>query len=608
MKPRLLFIFSHFFFCTGLFIVAKSAFLIYHAGLTFQYPVSDILRIYLHGLRLDMSVAGYMTIFPLLLMILASFARIKMPLMVFRIYAFITFLILISLTIADMELYKYWGSRLDNTAFRFVNTPGEMIASTSWLTLGIMFAALIISVWGIYYLYNRYVLSFLVNLNVIKWLTSLTLLFLFPVLFLPVRGSLGVAPVNVSSVYFHSDAFPNHAAINVLWNVGHSWLEKKDQPNPYQYIDDKSASFYIDKLFANGNNHIQILNTNRPNVILIVLESFSSKLVERLGGLPGVTPNFNRLCDEGVLFNNLYANDSRTDKSLVSILSGYPALGSISIIKFPEKTRNLGIISRDLLQNGYQTAFYYGGNTDFANMRSYLVNGRFQRVISANDFVTKESKGRWGMPDHVTFQQLFEECDSSRSPFFKVLLTLSNHEPFDIPVKPKFGSETVDDKVCSSAYYADSCIGDFVRKAKQSAWWKNTLIIMVADHGTRFPGNTVLYNPKKYRIPMLWLGGAIKSDTVVTEYCIQSDLARTLLNQLNIDPKDYPLSNDVFGAQQHFAFYEFGSGFGMVSDSGRYVFDNELLKIIEQEGTVSDFFIKAGKALQQEVYHVYLKN
>jgi phosphoglycerol transferase MdoB-like AlkP superfamily enzyme len=412
----------------------------------------------------------------------------------------------------------------------------------------------------------------------------------------------------VSRVYFHPDPFPNYAAINVLWNVGHSWLEKKDQPNPFQYLDDLTARKYVSRLYSGDTASTVLLNTPQPNIILVILESFTSKLVEPLGGLEGVTPNFNKLCDESILFTNLLANDSRTDKSLVSILSGYPALGRISVIKFPDKTQKLGIISREMAQAGYHTSFYYGGDIDFANMRSYLVNGNYQQVVSVDDYENSEQTGRWGVHDQITFQRLYDDCNTSQQPFFRTFLSLSNHEPFDIPGELKFGNSTIDNRVSSSAYYTDSCIGDFIRKARLADWWKNTLIIMLADHGTIFPGNSVVYYPEKYRIPMIWTGGAIRSDTVISTYLSQSDIAKTLLHQLNLNASAYPLSKDIFGATHNFAFYEFNNGFGMMSDSGSYVFDNDLNKIILNQGSVSEYFLRAGKAIQQEVYNVFLGN
>jgi phosphoglycerol transferase MdoB-like AlkP superfamily enzyme len=131
---------------------------------------------------------------------------------------------------------------------------------------------------------------------------------------------------------------------------------------------------------------------------------------------------------------------------------------------------------------------------------------------------------------------------------------------------------------------------------------------MLADHGTIFPGNTVVYYPEKYKIPMIWTGGAVRSDTVISAFMSQSDLARTLLNQLEINTRDYPLSKDIFRAKHPFAFYEFNNGFGMMSDSGNYVFDNDLQKLVLQNGTVTEEFIRSGKAIQQETYEIFLKN
>ena len=177
-----------------------------------------------------------------------------------------------------------------------------------------------------------------------------------------------------------------------------------------------------------------------------------------------------------------------------------------------------------------------------------------------------------------------------------------------MPIKPKFGRSTIDDKVSSSAYYIDSCIGDFIQKAKQSPWWKNTLIIFQADHGTKFPGNTIVYYPDKYRIPMVWTGGAIKRDTVINTYMAQADLASSLLDQLQIPADQYPLSRNIFKSTHQFAFYEFNNGFGFMSDSVKFVYDNDLGKVILNHGEVTETLIQKGKAIQQEAYEIFLKN
>jgi phosphoglycerol transferase MdoB-like AlkP superfamily enzyme len=557
---------------------------------------------------LDLSVTGYLVLFPVLVLILTSFTSGKVPSMVISAYTFLMLASVLILSLADLEVYKYWGVRIDNTALRFIGTPREMLASSTWFAIGLMLIALILLLLGLYYPFRRYLSRILQHSAQPRWKGLFVFVLVIPFVFLAIRGGTGIAPVNISRVYFHPKPFPNHAAINVIWNTGHSLLEKKDKPNPFHCMDDSTALHYLNHLYEEDTTRIKLLSIPRPNVIVIILESFTAKLIEPLGGLQGVTPNFNRLTKESIFFTNLFANDSRTDKSIVSILSGYPALGKISIIKFPNKTQKLGIISKEMLKNGYHTSFYYGGNIDFASLRSYLINGNFQEIISASAFGRADQTERWGVPDHLTFQRLMDDCGNSSVPFFKVLLSLSSHEPFDIPVKPRFGNKTVDERISSSAFYTDSCLGDFIEKAKHAAWWKHTLIIMLADHGTIFPGNTIVYYPEKYRIPMIWTGGAIKSDTTISIYFSQADLAKTLLNQLDIEASAYHLSRDIFSAKNNFAFYEYNNGFGMISDSGGYVFDNDLMKVILSHGNVSGFFLQGGKALQQEVYEVFLRN
>ncbi len=608
MKSRLKFFFLYSAFWLLLFILGKIAFLSYQHSQSFQLPVTDWFRVIGHGFLLDLSATGYFVVLPLIILILTSFSKYKWPWWLISGYTLIALFLFIIMTLVDFEIYKYWGVRLDNTALRFVGKPREMLASSSWSVIILLFISLIALTGLFFYLYRRYVAVVLVNSQKPRWAGLLIYLFLLPFVFLAVRGGFGIAPISISRVYFHPEPFPNYAANNVAWNLGHSLLEKKDQPNPFKYLDEQKARAYLDELFAEDSTRIELLDIRRPNVILIIMESFTAKLVEPLGGLPGVTPNFNRLCTESVLFTNCFANDSRTDKSIVSILSGYPALGKISIIKFPNKTQKLGIISQEMAQAGYQTSFLYGGDVDFASIRSYLVNGRFQNIVEVSDFDKSQQSGRWGVHDRYTFQRLYEDCNAAEKPFFKVFLTLSNHEPFDLPVKPRFGNKTIDDKVSSSAYYTDSCMGDFIQKAKLTKWWNNSLIIMLADHGIKYPGNTIVYYPEKYRIPMIWTGGAIKSDTLITTYFSQSDLAKTLLNQMGIDASVYHLSKDIFRAKHQFAFYEFNNGFGMMSDTAEYVYDNDLQKVILNRGKIPDFLLQGGMAIQQEVYDVFLKN
>ena len=157
--------------------------------------------------------------------------------------------------------------------------------------------------------------------------------------------------------------------------------------------------------------------------------------MESLGGIPGVMPNLEKIASEGILFTNFYANSFRTDRGLTSILSGYPAQPTASIMKYPAKSQSLPGISKSLRKAGYDTQFLYGGDADFTNMRSYFISMGMDNIVCDRDFPLSQRLSKWGVPDDVTFEKFYSLIkEQSREPFMKMFLTLSSHEPFDVPM------------------------------------------------------------------------------------------------------------------------------------------------------------------------------
>jgi phosphoglycerol transferase MdoB-like AlkP superfamily enzyme len=362
------------------------------------------------------------------------------------------------------------------------------------------------------------------------------------------------------------------------------------------------------ELFKSDGHSEKLFRIAKPDIVLIILESFTAKLIEPLGGARGVTPEFNRLCKEGALFSNIFASDSRTDKGLASLLSGYPVLESIPVLQYPEKTQHMPFVSKDLNQIGYNASFMYGGDVDFANIRSYLVNGNFEKIVSSGDFPSSQRTGKWGVPDHIVYRRFLEECKSDTGHWFRVMLSLSNHEPFEIPVKQKFGNKSLTDKFHSSAFYADSCLGDFVRQFKEAGLWDNSIIIMVADHGTRVPDYSEVFEPRKFHIPVLWIGGALSKDTVITKIGSQADLAVTLLHQFNLPSDKYILGKDLLSpSAKSFAFYSYKNGIAMITDSTGFGLDFIGNHFSFSYGPVTDTQVQLAKSMQQYVFDNYLR-
>lgn len=600
MKQRLLYLLRLYLYYIVFFLLAKIIFLVFHADLTLEAGVFNTLPVFWHGLRLDLSAAAYLMLIPILLVFFSSLIRKKLFEKVMPWYNGIILVLLSIVIIGDLELYKFWGFRLDVTPLLYLKTPKDALASVStWIIIRqLMIAAVlvILFVW----LFRKYIM--MKDKKDYKLYELPVYLFLIAFLIIPVRGGVGIAPINVGSAYFSQNSYLNHAAINVFWNLGNSLVNQNGKLNKYEYFDENYASNLVQPyLNRNDTTESRFIHTDRPNIVLIMLESFTANVIEPLGGMKAITPSLNSLSGEGILFTNFYASGDRSDKGLVSILSGYPAQATYSVIKDAAKTQTMPKLPLDLKKTGYHTAFYYGGDPDFANMRSYLISAGFSEIISKEDFPSDSYNSKWGAHDDVVFDRLLNDLNQAKSPFFKMIFTLSSHEPFEVPGKVVKGSESY--RFLNTVHYTDSCLGDFIHKAKQTSWWSNTWVIIVADHGVRLPGNLKVHEPEKFHIPMLWIGGAVKQKLKIEKTSSQIDIPATVLNQLGLPAGQYVFSRNIFGMNRKTdAFYIYNNGIGMVNDTMKLVFDCTKNALLQSNSVISDSLVNISKAYIQEIY------
>ena len=588
MRRKIAFLLTYYSFWILFFVVGKVIFLAYAHTQTTQLSLADISKIFLYGLRLDASFAAYISLLPFLLYVFADHYQ-TFYVRFLRTYTWLVIALIVLVHTADLEIFRAWGSHLNSTPLLYLSSPSEVMASAGSSPLLLIFSIFVAWLMAVYWFFNKIVapherIYFSKNPH---WLGKFLLLFATALLVIPLRGGLQQIPINQSVSYFSDNNFANQAAVNVAWNLMHSLTSQNHSQNPYNYFALADAQKTVADLYAKKSTEksAKWLKNNRPNVLLIIWESATAKIIAPLGGKPDVTPQFNALCNEGILFTNFYASGDRSDKGLVSLLSGFPAQPTSSIIKTPHKTAKLPHLSRDFKANGYKTAFYYGGEPEFANMRSFLHNGGFEQIIGKNDFEAKDWNSKWGAHDHVVFNKMLQDINQrteNEQPFFYTLFTLSSHEPFEVPNQT--AKATNEEGLFLNAHrYADQSIGEFIAAAKKQAWWQNTLVIIVADHGHRLPNESVNHVPEKFTIPMLWLGGALAANPQqITQYGNQTDLATTLLKQLNISPKiPYLWSKDMADSSAaSFAFYAFSDGLGWANEQGKFSIDNTSKNVI----------------------------
>ena len=595
-----------------IFQIARLSFSLYNFNDSILAGWQNISKSFLYGLRMDASMAAYVTIPFCLFLLLGIFSeRIKKSKLLL-IYTGIILVPILLIIFCDLPAYNAWGYRLDATPLKYLKSPGEAWASVSnlpliwFLILWIISFMIFIKFFKLYFIKNED--GF--NYSKQKWIQLLLMLLFITAQIIPVRGGFQLAPINQSTVYFSTNNFSNLTAINVTWNFIHSLSHNlNDTENPFQYIDNQAATRLTDSILKDEGHTIKIIDlekTPKPNVIVIVWESLTKKAIDLSKNGTVVTPGMNQLKKEGVYFSDIYASGDRTDKGIVAVLSGYPAQPTTSIIKVPQKADKLPKLPKIFAEKNYNSSFYYGGELEFANMKSYLMGSGFNSFTSKDDFEKKDQNSKWGAHDGVVKNKVLADINKMNSPFFTTWLTLSSHEPYETPVSTVIKGNDDESMFLNSIHYSDSIVYEFVQQCKKQPFWKNSIIIIVADHGHRLPRSNKKI--EDFKIPVLWLGGALtKTGMDINNTGSQIDIAATLLAQLNMPYESFKWSKNLLSDQSNkWAYFSFNNGFGYVQPNNYFIFDNVGKSIMEENGNLLPADLNTGKAIEQKTFADYL--
>lgn len=607
MSRKLLTIVATYLTTVVMMALQKPLFLLWYAEQASEASSAELLGVSLNGLLLDSTVAGYISAIPWLIILVAEWIAIPDKAMrrVLNTYFVIIALVASLMVAVDFGLFRHWGFRLDSTIIPYLATPKEAAASVTWsdlwpaVLLFVLYAALMIAVWrGVTKIYRTERVSILRRaLHTAIWIVVGGLIFL------AIRGGTGTSPANVSKVYFSDNMFLNQAATNPIFSFLSSASRSELKEGDYRYFSDEECERMFEQLQSPqaDADTTAVLNTTRPNVVLIILESFGRTITDEVIDGKEVTPHLNALKSEGIWFENLFANSFRTDRGTVAIMSGYSTHPKVSIMKYPQKAHTLPAIARSLHAEGYTTTFTYGGDANFTNTISYLYGTGIERVTDQRTLPLNVPLAQWGYADDVVCEYFADEVlelASAEKPYFATLLTLSSHEPFDVPYS------AFENKILNAAAFTDECVGKMIERWKQSPAWEDMLVVLIADHGIAYPEGLQTGELPRQRIPMLWTGGAIEQGgMVVKNFASQADLAATLLKQMDIATDGFEFSKDIFNpALPHYGFWTFNNGFGVISQEGYVRYDCTNNTIIESEGDKVEQFTLDGKAIIQTMH------
>ncbi|EDM34556.1 Sulfatase [Pedobacter sp. BAL39] len=374
------------------------------------------------------------------------------------------------------------------------------------------------------------------------------------------------------------------AAFLLLWKTDNSWAEKSS--NRYQNELSKAGIFSFVAAFKNnelnfdqfyplmeikkafaimktslresgsspGGNPLELTRqitgsakAKTPNVVMVVLESFSAEFMGKFGNGQKLTPVLEALADQSLLFTKMYATGTRTVRGMEALSLAVPPTPGNSIVrrKNNEELTTIGSIFRT---KGYRTTFFYGGDGYFDNMNQYFGSNGFNitdrgRNLSIGDnykttrtILTDKQvsfENAWGICDEDLFAAVIRDADigfAAKQPFYNFVMTTSNHRPFTYPQnKINIPSGTGRE---GAVKYTDYAIGRFLELAKTKPWYANTVFIFVADHCAGSAGKNEI-DITKYHIPALVFNIPGQAPARIEKMCSQIDLYPTLFSLLN---------------------------------------------------------------------------
>ncbi|MCX7556447.1 LTA synthase family protein [Xanthomonadaceae bacterium JHOS43] len=367
---------------------------------------------------------------------------------------------------------------------------------------------------------------------------------------LGVRSTLGHRPMNPAMLAFSSNPTVNVLPLNSFYSLAFAmrdWLqESEDGARLYGELPEDEVIATVRAgmgvpATAFIAPDIPTLALRPPtwrgkprNLVIVLEESLGAQFIGSLGGKP-LSPNFDRLSRQGWVFTRLYATGTRSVRGIEAVGSGFMPTPAQAVVKRPRSQQGFFTLAQLLRGHGYDATFYYGGESHFDNMRGFFLGNGFNRIIEQRDYPSPTFVGSWGVSDEDLFLRAdkeFRRLHAEGKPFFGLVFTSSNHEPFEFPEDRIALHEEPRQTRNNAAKYADHALGVFFERAMASAYWEDTVFLVVADHDSRVVGRDAV-PVDNFHIPGLILGADIapRQDARLVS---QIDLPVTLLSLIGI--------------------------------------------------------------------------
>ncbi len=600
--PRILFLLKLIVFWILVFHVMRILFIIHNAGKVSDAGWGEVAKAFIYSFRLDLTTAAILSIIPFILYTIWKASASNILKIVFKIVLAFLVTVVVLLSAGEVNVYPEWNHKLSGRVFTHLANPDEVGRTASWKMVFWFSLYGILGLISSLYLYKKLFKQDVREELDRNWSAAIPTILVFilftPVLFILARGGLQPIPINIDAAYYSSGknaSVANDISVNTTYNFAKSYLlhNRNNLDDIFPIMDyDKALSIKKILYSTESDTLIKILSNKRPNIVFVVLEGWSANAMKSLTHVDGVTPHFDELTKQGVLFSKFYANGGTSEIGNGTIFGGFPALPEISMSMQPGKHRKLPSMNEDLKKLGYYSGYVFSGDLKYGNIGSFFTDHGFDKVEDENDFPRDLERGRLNYYDEDLYKFFLKNINSTKEPFLQAAFTGSTHSPYDYPKRTNQTYKGREQEYMNSMIYADEELHKFLQKCKNEKWYKNTLFVLVSDHGHTTPEQNDPNQGSYFHIPLLMFGEVIKPEMRGQKIDIiggQNDIVATLFGQMGIDASNYPWSKNLLNpSAKSFALHTVNRGYGWISKEGNFSYNLDVKRHLDQNYSPED--------------------
>lgn len=580
----------------------------------------SFLLVFVYALRLDLSTIAYLITPYLIVKSMHTSLEWSWLRKLLKIIVYAELFIVSFIHSGETVAYYEWGHKLTTRVFMHLSMPDEVARTADTSSIFLFLLIFLIELAGATLLI-KWLKPFdnlsppKTNNRHVRIISPIITVFLgLPISLLFARGGFQQIPINIDSAYFSPHQIINDVSVNSSYFFGNSLFlyNRSDVSSHLPKIAHFKATQITKRLYEKDSTHANFfMGSSKPNVVLIILEGWSANAMGWIQKGKSASPNFDRLAEQGVLFTNIYATNTTSEIGNTSLFAGYPSIPETALSLYPEKHRNLPTINEKLKENGYTTQYLFGGDLKYGNIKGFLMEHGFDKLLDENDFDPNLTRGKLNYFDSDLYKFALDEINRSRPPFLQCIFTGSTHSPYDHPPLKKAVFNGEERKYLNSMVYSDQCLAGFISNCKKQEWYKNTIFVLVSDHGHATPGINSPFETAFFRIPLLIFGDPIIEQYKGTKFNTlgsQADLAATLLHQLHLSNNDFPFSKDLMSSsKQRFAFYSTIRGYGFVTPLGSIMHNFDSRKTTSDDIADKTKFTQA-KQKSEACFYTFFKH